>query len=203
MILPPSLAPLPVFFLFALAAPAVAQESGPSENEVAVSTGEVSGNSGRVAINIAAGSQNQQIGSAIVAIGELPITVQGVEQHSGAPEMADGRTAVAIGAQAFSNNSGMLSVNIAAGNQNQSANLAVLTVGTIGVVSDQMLAQTSAPSNPAGRTAPGLDTPNDSIAIDDAAFSGNSGLVQINLVGGERNSSANTFALSVSAGGKP
>jgi len=71
------------------------------------------------------------------------------------------------------------------------------------VVSDQMLAQSSAPTDPAGPSAQALRPSNDSIDIDDAAFAGNSGLVQMNVVGGERNSSANTFALNISAGGKP
>lgn len=203
MIAVPSSLSLSLAAALAIAAPVAAQEAPEAQDTVAVSDGEVSGNSGRVAVNIAAGSQNQQIGSAVIAIGDLPVGIESASQQIDTPAMADRRTLVTVGANAFSDNSGLLSLNLAAGNQNQSANLAMLTVGTAGVVSDQMLSQTSAPTKPAGHSARDLDAPNDTIAIDDSAFGGNSGLVQINLVGGERNSSANTFALNVSAGGQP
>ena len=126
-----------------------------------------------------------------------------MNQHITAPDLTDRSTSIAVGPNSFSNNSGLLSVNISAGNQNQSASLASLAIGNSGVVSDQMLAQTSAPTGPSGASAQGLENANDSIVIDDTAFSSNSGLVQMNLVGGERNSSANTFALNISAGGEP
>lgn len=189
--------------LLSLAVSAAAQDDAARQDIATVAEGDGSGNSGRIAVNIAAGTQNQQIGSAIIAIGELPIGVQLVEQRLDSPDMTDRATSIAVGPGTFSDNTGLLSVNLTAGSQNQSANLALLTIGTNGVVSDQMLAQTSAPTKPAGTSDPGLDVPNDAIAIDDSAFGGNSGLVQINLVGGERNSSANTFALNVSAGGNP
>ncbi|WFL75948.1 hypothetical protein P7228_07975 [Altererythrobacter arenosus] len=203
MIAAPSIGPLPVLFLLFGAVPLAAQDDQGAQDEVLVAEGSTSGNSGRIAVNVAAGSQNQQAGSAVIAIGDIPIGANAVSQHIATPDMTDRRTAVAVGPGALSNNSGLLSVNLSAGNQNQSANLATLTIGTSGVVSDQMLAQTSAPTNPAGQSGPGLEAPNDAIAIDDSALAGNSGLVQINLVGGERNSSANTFALNVSAGGNP
>ena len=194
---------LPALVVLSFTVPAVAQDN-PAPHDVAiVAEGDGSGNSGRIAVNIAAGSRNQQIGSAVIAVGELPIGTQSTGQLIDTPAMTDRQTLVSVGPGAFSNNSGLLSLNVAAGNQNQSANLALLAVGTAGVVSDQMLAQSSAPTNPAGSSARGLEASNDTVTIGDGAFSGNSGLVQINLVGGERNSSANTFALNVSAGGNP
>lgn len=198
----PPFFPLPVVFLAILAVPAAAQENPAAQDSVMIQSGAGSANGGRIAINIAAGNQNQQVGDTVIAIGDVAIGTQSVAQFMAAPSPENRATQIDLGANAFSNNSGLLSVNIAAGNQNQSANLALLAVGTAGVVSDQMLAQASAPTKPAGLSAQGPATPNDHIAIDDAAFGNNSGLVQINLVGGERNSSANTFALNVSAGGK-
>lgn len=198
----PPFFPLPVVFLANLAVPAAAQENPAAQDSVMIESGAGSANGGRIAINIAAGNQNQQVGDTVIAIGDVAIGTQSVAQFMVAPNPENRATQIDLGANAFSNNSGLLSVNIAAGNQNQSANLALLAVGTAGVVSDQMLAQASAPTKPAGLSAQGPVTPNDRIAIDDAAFGNNSGLVQINLVGGERNSSANTFALNVSAGGK-
>lgn len=192
------------FTLLALAAEsAAAQIAEPVDDIVTVSEGEGSDNHGRIAVNIAAGKQNQQIGSAVVAIGELPIAIHDVLQQIDAADPNDRRTQILVGPGAFSNNSGMASINIAAGIQNQSANLATLTVSNSGVVSDQMLAQTSAPLQPVQSLAQGTESPDDTISINETAFGGNSGLVQVNLVGGERNSSANTFALNVSAGGEP
>jgi hypothetical protein len=37
------------------------------------------------------------------------------------------------------------------------------------------------------------------VALSDDAFRDSSGLVQVNLIGGERNASANTFVLSILA----
>ena len=203
MIGAPAIMPLPALFVLALAVPLAAQESDEAQDTVTVTGSEGSGNAGRVAINLAAGNRNQQIGAAVIAMGAHPVAVASTVQTRDTSDPTDRATRITIGADAFSSNSGMLSVNIAAGSQNQSANLAVLAIATTGVVSDQMLAEASAPTRPAGSSAQGLDTPNDAIAIDGGAFAGNEGLVQVNLVGGERNSSANTFALSVSAGGEP
>ena len=194
---------LPVALWTAVAGPLGAQEALQQSDEIIVADDEVSGNSGRVAVNLAAGDQNQQVSAATIAMGDVAISGQDVDQLMDTTELADRSTHIEVGPDAFSNNSGLVSLNLTAGQQNQSANLALLNVGTNGVVSDQMLAQASAPTNPAGPSAQSLDPANDVIAIDDTAISGNSGLVQMNLVGGERNSSANTFALNVSAGGNP
>jgi hypothetical protein len=97
----------------------------------------------------------------------------------------------------------MVSLNLTAGNQNQSANLAALVISNNGAVSDLMLAQASAPTEPSGASAQVQDSRNDSVVVDDTALGGNCGLVQMNLIGGERNSSGNTFALNILAGGNP
>ncbi len=180
-----------------------AQEALPVQDNVDVAAEEINGNSGRVAVNIVSGDGNQQLGSATLAIGDIAITGQSVGQLMVTANTGDRSTAIMIGANALSNNSGMVSLNITAGAHNQSANLATLALGNSGVISDQMLAQSSAPTDPTGPSVQALQTSNDTIDIDDAAFARNSGLVQMNVVGGERNSSANTFALNISAGGEP
>jgi hypothetical protein len=96
-----------------------------------------------------------------------------------------------------------VSLNITAGTQNQSANLAALAIGPAGALSDQLLAQSRAPIEPSGGTAQSATGPNDVIAIGEDAFGQGSGLFQGNLIGGERNSSANTFSLTVAVGGQP
>ncbi len=180
-----------------------AQELAAAQDEVVIAADEGSGNSGRLAINIASGSQNQQAAAATIAIGDFASQAIAVQQVIANADQADRATSIAIGPGALSNNSGMVSINLTAGNQNQSANLAALVIGNLGAVSDLMLAQARAPTEPSGPSAQSLDPRNDSVIVDDTALGGNSGLVQINLIGGERNSSANTFALNVSAGGNP
>lgn len=180
-----------------------AQEMPAPQDDVVIAAGEGSGNSGRVAINIASGSQNQQAAAATIAIGNIASQTTAVDQVIATADLTDRATSIAVGPDAFSNNSGMVSINLTAGNQNQSANLAALAIGNLGAVSDLMLAQARAPTEPSGASAQGLDPRNDSVIVDDTALGGNSGLVQVNLIGGERNSSANTFALNISAGGNP
>ncbi|RJY09812.1 hypothetical protein [Aurantiacibacter aquimixticola] len=184
----------------AIAAPVAAQDD--PADAVVVAEGDGSGNSGRVAINIAAGDRNQQAGSAVIAIGDVTVMTHSLRQDMAASDDIDRATRIEIGAGAFSNNSGMTSLNVTAGSQNQSANLASLSVFGSASLSDQMLAQSRAPTTPAASAAPSAAPGNDAIAIDDAAFAGNSGLVQLNVVGGERNSSANTFVLQFPAGGE-
>lgn len=180
-----------------------AQQAGTPQDAATVQAGDGNGNSGRIAFNVVAGSQNQQLSSAILARGDLAAATEAVSQsqHSAAGE--DRATSVEIMDGAFANNSGLISINVAAGSQNQSANLAMLAIGTSGAISDQLLDQSRAAIEPSGGTEPDLVETNDSVAVGNEAFGDGSGLIQVNLIGGERNSSANTFSLSISAEGQP
>lgn len=158
--------------------------------------------SGRIAANFAAGEGNQEINHAVVAIGDIALDSSSVHQIMGGNDGRDRTTRVEVQGSAFANSSGMASINATAGVQNQLANLATLSIGRIGVISDQLLEQSRAPTEPSGDSG-GVDARNDIVVVSDDAFRDSSGLVQVNLVGGERNSSANTFVLSVLAGGTP
>lgn len=187
------------------AAPAAAQTLAAEapQDSVLVEADQGSGNGGRVAINLASGSQNQQIGAATIAFGDVASQSLAVEQTIIPADLTDRVTSIVIGPAAFSNNSGMVTLNLTAGNQNQSANLAALAISNNGAVSDLMLAQASAPTEPSGASAQVPGSRNDNVVVDDTALGGNSGLVQMNLIGGERNTSGNTFTLNISAGGNP
>lgn len=182
-------------------APAVAQDSVAADR-VIVAAGEGSGNHGRIAINGAAGTGNQQLSSVVLAQGNIASAAEAVRQAIvSAP--GDRATTITIADGAFADNSGLVSINLTAGSHNQSANLAILAIGTNGALSDQLLEQSRAAPEPNGGTAPGSVEANDSVAIGDGAFRGGSGLIQVNLTGGERNSSANAFSLSIRAEGRP
>ncbi|MGE4303128.1 MAG: hypothetical protein AB7E24_03730 [Novosphingobium sp.] len=185
--------------LIGLAQPAFAQ----AQDEVIVSGEDISGVSGRLAVNLAAGDGNQAANDAVIAIGDLALGGSLINQSIAGRDPRDRATRVALEGDAFANSSGLASINAAAGIQNQMANVAVLSIGKIGAISDQLLAQSSAPSKPSGSTGGGADARNDVVAVSDDAFRDSSGLIQVNLIGGERNSSANTFVLSVLPEGSP
>lgn len=184
-------------------APLCAQSSDVPRDAATFGEGEGSGNSGRVAFNVAAGSQNQQLSSAVLAQGDVAVSKEAVRQSMQSTGDEDRPTSLTVMDGAFSNNSGLVSINLTVGSQNQSANVAALTIATSGALSDQLLEQSRAPAEPSGGIEPGSVEANDSVAVGDGAFSGGSGLTQVNLIGGERNSSANTFSLNISAEGQP
>lgn len=184
-------------------APEPASGDAPAIDEVVVPGGSAAGSSGRVAVNIAAGDTNQQLGSAVIAIGDIAAITETAHQRmtAGAPD--DHATSITVEDGAFSGLNGLTSINITAGTQNQMANLAALAIGNSGAMSDQLLEQSRAPIEPNGGTPDGSLPANDQIAIGDTAFGDGNGLIQVNLIGGEGNSSANTFALAIASEGSP
>jgi hypothetical protein len=153
--------------------------------------------SGRVAINVAAGVSNQQANSAILAHGGAALATGAIAQRLEGPGVSGGDALATIGDHALANASGLMAVNVAAGRENQLGNLAVIAIGIEAVaVTESMLAQSRASQQPNGTTVP--SSPDVHVAdLSATAFSGSSGLVQSNLIGGERNSSSNTFALTM------
>jgi hypothetical protein len=155
------------------------------------------GNAGRVAVNASAGNDNQEANAVAIAIGDIAVGAGQLHQSTmGAPKQrALQATAVIVG-DAFAGSSGMIAVNAIAGSENQAANLAVFALGIEGpALADSMLSQTRSSQQPTGD--PVQFAASSTLAtVSDGAFAGSSGLVQVNLIGGERNSSANLFALT-------
>ncbi|TRD11600.1 hypothetical protein FGU71_06805 [Erythrobacter insulae] len=189
-----------IFAISAVTAPAqlAAQDLAEAQDTVEVAAGQAEGATGRIAINLAAGSGNQQAGAAALAIGEISLAGITLDQFGGSGDVGDRSTQIIIGASAMSNLNGLASVNISAGANNQSANLFGLAIGNGGALTDLALSQSRAPTGPRAAAELDLSPRNDTIDIAGDAFLGGSGLLQVNVIGGERNSSANTFALSIS-----
>lgn len=184
--------------------PALAVQDAPqSTDELMVPANTAAASSGRIAVNIAAGDNNQQLGDAVIAIGDIALVTETVIQRLSGPAPTDRITNITIEDGAFAGTNGLTSINITAGSQNQMANLAVLAIGNSGAMSDQLLEQTRAPIEPKGGSPEGVLPSNDRIAIGDTAFGNGNGLIQVNLIGGEGNTSANTFALSIVSDGSP
>lgn len=152
---------------------------------------------GRGAINLASGVSNQELNSAVVALGDAALATGVAVQDLKNSGTTGGDALAAITGSALAGSSGMIAVNVTAGHDNQLANLAVVAIGIeVAAVSEATLAQSRASQQPNGSPDP---SPQNSHVADLSAqaFFGSSGLVQSNLIGGERNSSSNSFALTV------
>lgn len=159
---------------------------------------------GRFAVNMTAGDSNVQTNAAAVALGVqggLAIGLVGGVQATSARQanLPDIATA-AIGSHAFANSSGLISVNQSSGVGNAQANGAAFAMGFEEVVAESILSATTSNAVPTGA---GAGKGHQAVSIDDTAFNGVHGLVQVNQSAGSGNSTANNFALQVQLGAKP
>lgn len=156
---------------------------------------------GLIGVNMAAGEQNAQINAAALAI----------SYGQGAHSLVDLRQSVsveegdyahdsfsAITDNAFSNVSGVISVNQVSGMGNAQINAMAIGMGLDGeAVTDVMLESSST-----GYTADLAPEDNGlrEARIDEKAFNGASGLVQVNQLAGSGNATANSFQLNIKLG---
>lgn len=181
---------------------ATAQTTPQPQSTAVLSAGDTV-SSGRIAINVAAGNLNQEANVAVIAAGAQTATPTALTQSLGTSSASAGSAGSAsarIEDGALAGASGLVAVNVAAGNGNQLANLAIIAIGIDApIASEPLLEQARASQQPSGLPG-GSTTPEASAQLASSAFEGSTGLVQANLVGGERNSSSNTFVLTVEAG---
>jgi hypothetical protein len=179
-----------------LLAPLALAESVPASAQATLASSATPA-SGRIAVNIAAGVSNQEANSAVLTNGGVALAGGFIHQSLRSSGVTGGDAIATIGANALANASGLVAVNVTAGHENQLGNLAVIAIGIEAVAAtESMLAQSRASQQPNGPTNP--SSPDALVAdLSATAFSGASGLVQSNLIGGERNSSSNSFALTM------
>lgn len=192
--------PLSLALLFAVSGtPAMAQTQDPS---VVIEGGRTTG---VATVNATAGIRNQQANVGAIAVGGTAVALPTLDQVNTAHSSQSSSSAAAsIADGAFAGSSGWTAVSGAAGNDNQQANIAAFAFGIeAGAVTDLTLSQARASQEPTGTPGADAASPERAVAIADSAFEGSSGLVQVSLIGGDRNTSANSFALSVSADAKP
>jgi hypothetical protein len=159
---------------------------------------------GLIGVNTAAGDLNQQVNSAVIATGELAVltnTVTQVLESNAVCDPSEGtcsaRPQSANISDVFNNAHGAIAVNVAAGSENQQANLIAIGIGKGTVASLEILGQARASGNPVvGQDESSVA----SAVIGDTAFAGAIGIVQTNSTAGEGNSSANIFALVITGG---
>lgn len=191
--------------LFA-AGPAAAQSS-----DTLVIAPEASEASGRIAVNAAAGTFNQQANSAVIVESVNALAGNLIQQNlvgntvcsyvggECVPNTIAQTATIADGA--FAGVSGAIAVNGAAGVENQQANLATFGIASgidARVIALTALSQVRASQEPA--VDPDEPAVEKSATISSQAFTDASGLIQTNVSAGERNSSANIFALTIAGG---
>jgi hypothetical protein len=193
------------------AVPAAAQSSdAPSSDTVTISAGGTDA-AGRIAVNAAAGTFNQQANALAIAESETVFLTNTIQQSligNSVCTLVDGECTpnstaqtASITGEAFAGASGAIAVNGAAGVENQQANLASFGIGDgidSRVASLSLLSQVRGSQEPAGD--PNVPAAEKTANISSQAFTDASGLVQVNLTAGERNSSANLFALTITGG---
>lgn len=159
---------------------------------------------GRFAVNMAAGDSNAQANAAAIAldaVGGSAIGLVGGIQVTGPRQGNLPDLAVAIiGGNVFANSSGLISVNQTSGVGNSQANGAAFAMGFEEVVAESVL---SATTSNAVQIGAGASQSHQAASINDTAFDGAHGLVQVNQSAGSGNSTANNFALQVQLGAKP
>ena len=169
------------------------------DDKAAVKGGAVTG---VATINVAAGNGNQQVNAGVISSSaDLARALASVVQSTGDSPDSTGKLVATVAADSFANSHGWLAINGTAGSGNQQANLAIIAFGTNGAaLSDTVLSQARAPHEPTAGPEIEAAAHDRSVAIGGGAFANSSGLVQVNLIGGDRNSSANILTLSASAG---
>lgn len=185
--------------------PVVAQDTGDTPSakpgDYVVIDSEVGGFEGVRHLNIAAGDGNQQANIASIATGDVAINTAAISQLGENTGPVPGRRYEArISEDAFAGSHGLTAINIVAGANNQQANIAMITTGLEGrVASAAILSQTRASSEPLS-VSDGPAKSEHIARIDPGAFRDSSGIVQVSIIGGTGNSSANVAVLSMEAG---
>ncbi|WP_322054148.1 hypothetical protein [Paraburkholderia bannensis] len=155
---------------------------------------------GAVAVNEAAGLNNAQGNQLTISSGGSVANVNLDDQSTSSRAKLANATAI-IGSGAFSNTSGAMMVNQAAGVGNIQRNSAQIGTGAFGVamLSDgELSAVTAQNGNKASQAgqAGGIRE----VRIDGATFRNATGLVQVNQTAGAGNATANSFVLRPPAG---
>ena len=162
----------------------------------------LSGASGVVGVNMAAGDFNQQANLRTFAVGPNAGTRIRASQLQGANlATSPDRASASIGGSAFRGVQGALSINQASGASNSELNVVAATLATQGIreAGDAWFATASASAGGTISPAPMADTAKERhVAVESTALREVQGVVQLNQVAGSANAAANVLQLSVS-----
>jgi hypothetical protein len=180
-----------------------AQMIGAPVSQNVISDTALSNTTGNISVNTTAGSGNAQTSMTAIGISDMLATGTLVSQQQLAPGryVSSGQDYAAILDQAFTSARGVVKVNQSSGNNNAQANLVGIAAGTLSEVSLVQLSQVDASQQMPNGSSNNVNNARRQVAeIADSAFVGARGVVQVNQVAGSGNSTANLFALAMSAG---
>lgn len=147
---------------------------------------------GVVGVNMASGDSNLQSNTTAIAIGaDGQARASTVQVIDGGPFSAPDVAVAKIDGSAFSNATGAIGINQAAGAANAQANSVAIAIGAE-VTAEAELAQTVSGIAPAAVDGQYRET-----AVADTAFNGARGIVQVNQAAGIGNATGNSFALRI------
>ncbi len=163
----------------------------------------LSGASGVVGVNMAAGDFNQQANLRALAVGpNAGTTVRARQQQHDNLASSPDQASASIGDRAFQGAQGVLSINQASGSGNAELNVVSAALATQGIREngDTWFATASA-------SAGGTDSPASSahssrerhVAVESTAMREVQGVVQLNQVAGSANAAANVLQLQITA----
>lgn len=157
------------------------------------------GYNGVVMLNQAAGSGQQQTNVRVISIGNVPTARINVSQDRGALPSNAGQIDASANIQgnSFSHGGGVLGINQSAGIGNQHINAFRIEIGSMPEgLDDSLLAQSAAPlSANSGAVVP--QSGNRQVEVDDQAFSGSTGVVQLNQSAGVGNRTVNNLGIRI------
>jgi hypothetical protein len=154
---------------------------------------------GAVAVNQAAGDFNQQSNAAAIAISAIEVSPAGIQirQRTQANEAgAPGIDEAHITGRAFANTSGWIAINQASGASNAQANNLVIGVGIRGEEATESILAQVLPATESASTGAANEGVR-AVSIDNTAFEGARGIVQVNQSAGVGNATANNFAFRI------
>jgi hypothetical protein len=162
----------------------------------------MSGASGVVGVNMAAGDFNQQANLRAFAVGPNTATrIRASQLQDNNLATSPDRATASIGGSAFHGAQGVLSINQASGSSNTELNVVSAALASQGIreAGDAWFATASASAGGTVSPAPMADTAKERhVAVESTALREVQGVVQLNQVAGSANAAANVLQLSVS-----
>lgn len=158
---------------------------------------------GVINLNMAAGGDNLQSNSGVIALGAHTTANNSVIQSANTnDDFALGKASVSIQKRAFNNAVGWISVNQTAGQSNVQSN----TMGVVLGIEDSSLSDAGLGQVLSGKQELNGNLGNHGatqreLEIDSTAFSGAHGLIQVNQSAGTGNSTHNRFSLRMAGTG--
>lgn len=164
----------------------------------------LSGSSGAIGVNVAAGDANQQANLRVLATGDQAAArVRAQQQQRGNSIQTADASNASIGGGALGQVSGLVSINQASGVANAQLNTASIALAQPGIreaSSNQWFADVCACAQPVASAAPGSSEPRPRIrtaAVESGALREAQGVVQLNQIAGSNNVTANHLSIDI------